>query len=78
MLELQQDTSIDIEHRKKILEKQEKYYQHYIKKRDKYAINFNVSKKSVEKMIKDDDRKFNSFNIDPNSPSYDASNSALF
>ena len=78
MLELQQDTSIDVERKKKILEKQDKIYQNYIKKRDKYAINFNVARKSVEKMTKDEDKKFDSDNFNANSPSYNAKDSVLF
>lgn len=78
MMELQNNTSIDVDRKKKILERQEKIYQNYMRKKNKYSVDYMVSKKSVDKMIKDDDKKFTAKDISADNNIADTSGSILF
>ena len=78
MMELQNNSSIDVDRKKKILEKQEKIYQNYMRKKNKYSVDYMVSKKSVEKMIKDDDKKFTAKDVSVDNGTADTSGSILF
>jgi len=79
MYELQQNSTIDVEKKKKILEKQDKIYKNYMRKKNKYSVDYMVGKKSVEKMIKDEDKKMTYKDLDMNtSTAFDNSTSVLF
>ena len=79
MYELQQNSTIDAEKKKKILEKQDRIYKNYMKKKNKYSVDYMVGKKSVEKMIKDEDKKMTYKDLDINSAeSFDNATSVLF
>ena len=79
MYELQQNTTIDAAKKKKILEKQDRIYKNYMKKKNKYSVDYMVGKKSVEKMIKDEDKKMTYKDLDINSAeSFDNATSVLF
>lgn len=79
MLEVQQNSSMDVEKKKKVLAKQEKIYQNYMRKKNKYNVDYMVGKKSVEKMIKDEDKKITVKTTDLNSTqAMDTSGSILF
>lgn len=78
MLELQNNTSIDVDKKKKILERQEKIYQNYMRKKNKYSVDYMVGKKSAEKMIKDEDKKFKATDMNTSISVDDSTGSILF
>lgn len=78
MLELQSNTSIDVDKKKKILERQEKIYQNYMRKKNKYSVDYMVGKKSAEKMIKDEDKKFKATDMNTSISVDDSTGSILF
>lgn len=78
-MQLQYNTSIDEEKRKKVFEKQMAIVDKYRERANRYSIDYSMAKKSTEKMINDDTRKMKASDIiDPNQSTADAAASVLF
>ena len=78
-MQLQYNTSIDEEKKKKVFEKQMAIVDKYKARANRYSIDYSMAKKSTEKMINDDTKKMKASDIvDPNQAPMDAVASVLF
>ena len=78
-MQLQYNNTIDINKKKSIFEKQMKLADKYRDKSNKYSVDFNIAKKSVEKMIRDEEKQYTikDLNMSDNN-GYFSTNSVLF
>ena len=77
-LQLQYNTTIDADRRKKIFDKQMKIVDKYRNKANKYNVDYTIAKKSAEKMINDENRNYKANDLGMDTIAYDPSSSVLF
>ncbi len=78
-MQLQYNTSIDPEKRKKIFDKQMKIAEKYRNKANKYNVDYTVAKKTSERMIEDENKQFRATDLGITSTvAFDPKSSSIF